>query len=1752
MLIRKNSNLAVTAILLLTLAGIFIGYYFFFRGAETAEAWHETGWLYRQGVPITNTGAELTDYQVAVTIDTAQLISDGKMQSDCGDVRFAGKSGKELPYWMEFDDINFNSYCNSTSTKFWVKIDRVPVNTASTTPVVYMYYGNPNADNGQNGNETFMFFDDFDNGLSKWNTYKKASSTVTMDVFSDSNAGSVAIQGDGTVKLDVLGDSVHFAAVGISSQKSDFTNGFSVEARRKQTGLANYMNIGFGDTGFRPEQINSWYHLYDTVMSNGYHWFGYTPGFSAVNRLFSDGTAALASILATDVTDPPHNQYNRWQLRYDSSGGLWAYYNDTFTASATDTAYLSSEKSIYFSQGSAANNQPDQLIDWVFVRKFSYPEPAMGTVQSEEKSKDPVGYWSFDEGYGTIVGDSAQNNDGAITGATWKNEDECVKGKCLYFDGSGDIVTVANSVASSTLNFGTGDFTLSTWVRSTTSTIPEGYMSIIAKGTSPGYSLFSQITTGQLRVWVDGTLKVGNKNFMDGVWHHLTVARNGDNLTFYIDGTQDATASGYTGKTATDPTKDLTIGSNTNSFYPFFGYLDEVRIYPYARTASEIKADYASSQNKGVTANIGEKEQTLNDGLVGHWKMDESSWNGTAGEVVDSSGAGNNGQAVGAGGITGTSSTAKYGRAGEFDGTDDYVNLGAASTNFDNRNKSYTIGGWVKLNESNPAEPIPIIGQGAVLAANYWVNGGLMQLTATNMISFIHYDGSAYQILSSTSQTIGTWFHILGVYDISTKKMKIYINGVLDSEASNKTPANYSSAGAWYLGYSGSTSTAFDDYFNGLIDDVRIYNRALSVSEVARLYEDSPPPIAYFKFDEGTGQTVNNSASSTISGTLGATSGASTDDPTWKSSAECRYGGCLNFDGTTDYVYMSSAQNLGTVNTLSVWAKGNTDAKTLFGGVAGKLDIVGYYGSNALQYYVNASSGAIWAYTISDATTWHHYSFSRNGSNVTCYVDGVSKGTVALSGASDDTIIRIIGAEASGGYFWKGSIDDVRIYNYARTQKQILEDMQAGAPVQSVRAENNIPSGLMGYWKFDDVQMASSSDYTSTRFITSDSSGRGNNAEVYNATSTPGKFGKALGFDGTSDYGIISDSVIDSSGVYSYSVWARANSWVVDDSIFGDYVSANQGSLIYVGSSICLYISSVNNVCIEFPSVGVWHHYVVVDDNTKAYFYIDGVLKGKTVSNTTDGSNFGIGAHASFNTTSFNGNIDEIKLYNIALSAEDILKDYNQGKVLKVAPAENPTTTGAASGMHPGGEAPVMHLTFDEGTGTTSTDRSGNGNDGGFAEGAGAPTWRDADKCKKGKCLEFDGADDKVIVPDSTTTQLTTDGTVSVWVNPTSYAGPSYNYTGLVCKGNIVASRNAYCLYYDGPNASVGMTFQDSNSAVWYLISWSYTPLNQWTHIVYTWTGNMAYSYINGKYIGSQSIANNIPSTAGYTMELGHLNDHALSYLQGKLDDVKIWNRALSAAEVAYEYNGGKPVGHWKFDEGHGDYAYDASGNGNTGTVVIGTGGGNTTTSTAWSDGAAGKINGSLDFDGTDDRVLVRNESNFDFEYNQSFSGCAWVKPDDLSATENFVISKLLESSPYTGWEFSLYDGTASTGLQLYLINSYVGGVGTYISTFSASHIITQSVWQHICFTYSGSGTAAGVKFYLNGVEQKKGSPASAEDALGSNTILNNQPVTIGMRGVSALHRYEGAIDDVRVYGYMLNASQIKQVYNNSKSLYFK
>ena len=218
--------------------------------------------------------------------------------------------------------------------------------------------------------------------------------------------------------------------------------------------------------------------------------------------------------------------------------------------------------------------------------------------------------------------------------------------------------------------------------------------------------------------------------------------------------------------------------------------------------------------------------------LVGHWKFDEGS--GTT--AVDSSSYSNNGTLTnmdpGTDWITGV-----FGGALDFDGVDDYVDLGVpASTGLD-VSGAFTVALWAKPRGFNSSWNYLMRHKSKFEFGFYdTVNAEKPEFKLKND------SGDRFSVRGS-ELTVGHWYHIVGVRDGSF--MGIYVNGVL-VDSRNDFAGNLTS-NAEFLGIGGEDG---DDSFNGAIDDVRIYNHALTQEEIAAIIPE-PTTIALLAFGCG-------------------------------------------------------------------------------------------------------------------------------------------------------------------------------------------------------------------------------------------------------------------------------------------------------------------------------------------------------------------------------------------------------------------------------------------------------------------------------------------------------------------------------------------------------------------------------------------------------------------------------------------------------------------------------------------------------------------------------------------------------------------------------------------------------------------------------------------------------------------------------------------------------------------------------------
>ena len=224
-------------------------------------------------------------------------------------------------------------------------------------------------------------------------------------------------------------------------------------------------------------------------------------------------------------------------------------------------------------------------------------------------------------------------------------------------------------------------------------------------------------------------------------------------------------------------------------------------------------------------------------GLVGYWNLDQSS--GTT--AYDSSGYHNNGTVYGASWTSG-----KVDGALSFNGLNNYVDCGNNETL--DPTQGATIEAWVRLSQlpSTAGHIMSIAGRSGVATDLD------MQTETDNRFKF--FIGPGVVVVSNTIAETNKWYHIAGTYQ-ANNNTKIYVNGVLEKT----TPIGVTrgtNPNKFWIGESGYWSGRF---FNGTIDEVKIYNRALSAEEIAAEYISASISPSSDVMDVGQSQLFNSS-----------------------------------------------------------------------------------------------------------------------------------------------------------------------------------------------------------------------------------------------------------------------------------------------------------------------------------------------------------------------------------------------------------------------------------------------------------------------------------------------------------------------------------------------------------------------------------------------------------------------------------------------------------------------------------------------------------------------------------------------------------------------------------------------------------------------------------------------------------------------------------------------------------------------------
>ena len=715
-----------------------------------------------------------------------------------------------------------------------------------------------------------------------------------------------------------------------------------------------------------------------------------------------------------------------------------------------------------------------------------------------------VGYWKFDEGAGTSTTADASGNDNHLTlngmeEGDWTDVSSTditrfYNPYALSFDGTSSEYAKIDSILGLTKE----NVTMAMWVNLDSTSEKGAFIKIGSNngcgGGSDGFGFgvgSNNVDTNgndliglyECSRWIDTNTAIGTG------WHHLAMTIDESGYPeLYIDG-----ASVYS-DTIDDPIAldshyETRIGGYTvqgNQRYSD-AILDDVRVYDRPLLAKEIaqlaqgreshvqfSVDGSWENNDGTfnpgygtvimksTSNESIKtggdafhnldiEDPQEPGLVGYWKLDEGEDNTCSGgeDACDSSGNGNHGTINGGDGdewvASGTGTALFYNPyAMDFDGSDDYVSTPLLSVS------TTSIAVWVKADAVDTNYEVLVGADADASNRGYILSKGGQTNQKWN---FFLADRSEHAASSADITT--SWTHVVGVH--TGNEFQLYVNGALVDTQSSA----YSVVGAPTYSIGRRDYTGFNQYFAGSLDDVRIYNYALTDEQISRLSEGgyaSPNLddglIGYWKFDEGTGTVAEDFSGLNNSGSL-----VNMDESDWVTTTQTLdYANpyALDFDGDNDYVNAGDHDSLepDLPLTFAFWANADSNSVT---NTAISLDSWGntYYGAQVVlnsEGSISISYGDGTGGTSSDrrskkggsysAGTWHNVIAVLSGpTDIKIYIDGEDVGgaysggggTIAYS--SNPTVIGA--ATTTPTLPFEGVIDDVRVYARALTGSEI-------------------------------------------------------------------------------------------------------------------------------------------------------------------------------------------------------------------------------------------------------------------------------------------------------------------------------------------------------------------------------------------------------------------------------------------------------------------------------------------------------------------------------------------------------------------------------------------------------------------------------------------------------------------------------------------------------------------------------------------
>jgi hypothetical protein len=809
-------------------------------------------------------------------------------------------------------------------------------------------------------------------------------------------------------------------------------------------------------------------------------------------------------------------------------------------------------------------------------------------------------------------------------------------------------------------------------------------------------------------LYVDDVLVDGNYSLMSNL---VNVTLDG-NLGLFGEGdyfwdVNCVDGSGNRG-TATDRNVNYTIPYVSQFRNVYFGTSSDFNSGSYSTYATRF----------GSIKNFGQLDWNINDGtvridgLVAHYKMNDNAAN----KVVTDSVSRIDGNSSRNTSLLSTSSSRVGTGAFLFNGTSDDINVPLAVLPSGSTSRTFAF--WFKTTSTRRET---LFEYGSYNAGNETWSDMEYGYPSAGDLGWYRF-GDDFTA-SGTNIHDGAWHWIVFKFDnTGSGTSNIWVDNVkrsADKTGMINTPVpgnNYPAIG--FLRFNRLTGT---------MDDFRIYSKALSTDEMTAIFNSTSGTeqngrgnwtdnnlVAYYKFDSKNGTTVFDSARGNT-GTL--TNGADTNaQGLWDTNAGY-------FDGVNDYV-SSTGANLAMTGslTISAWVKLN-GTPAAYSEVATKIDnsTHGYalIVSNDRKAYFYIGDGVDWQTAVSTNTLqdnrWYYLTGVYSNGTINIFIDGVSAGpgvSQSSIGAWGTPYSFYIGNWMNGDRPYKGSIDEVKIYDRALSATEIALDYNRGLmdsnyvsriidtnlgtmnPVGTdfnylvlnsnngldknghiygtqiePTIEKDLNNGLVGLWHLNEANGTTAND----------SSVYANNGTYANSpTVATGLWNtNARTFNGSNQYVTVPNSTSLNPSSITVAGWVKTNTLGEVGEFLTKRADSDYGAWnLYAGSysgdgnfEVSVYgascaFSGRTQLNSKIKAIaGKWYHVAFTVSSTTLSIYVDGVLANTVAyasgvcAGRTDAVRLGVGCCSRY----LNGTLDEVAIWNRALDSNEVKEIFNKG-----------------------------------------------------------------------------------------------------------------------------------------------------------------------------------------------------------------------------------------------------------------------------------------------------------------------------------------------------------------------------------------------------------------------------------------------------------------------------------------------------------